>query len=208
MTSLLVAAAPNNAGCTPTGRAVEKLRRFQKQPRAIFEAYRMTPLQYASKTVGTAESNISKWAKDEDKIVENAANKITGNLMKNNRSKALFPRAEQELHKLFRAKRKRWPQGVYPLALCHHERPHQAALPRGSPGRNVHPFLALYGKVGEELESHHKAEEATRKIRASRSASPRSSASTSRCSHSCRTRHQSLVGRPGQVRGGTVELHR
>ena len=97
--------------------AVEKLRRFQKQPRAIFEAYRMTPLQYASKTVGTAESNISKWAKDEDKIVEKAANKITGNLMKNNRSKAWFPRAEQELHKLFRAKRKRGLK-VSTLWLC------------------------------------------------------------------------------------------
>ena len=87
--------------------AIEKLRRFQKQPRAIFEAYRMTPLRYASKTVGTAESNISKWAKHEDNIVEVAANKITGGLMKRNRSKPWFPRAESELHKLFRAKRKR-----------------------------------------------------------------------------------------------------
>ena len=97
--------------------AIEKLRRFQKQPRAIFEAYRMTPLQYASKTVGTAESNISKWAKDEDNIVEVAANKITGGLMKRNRSKPWFPRAESELHKLFRAKRKRGLK-VSTLWLC------------------------------------------------------------------------------------------
>ena len=97
--------------------AIEKLRRFQKQPRAIFEAYRMTPLQYASKTVGTAESNISKWAKDEDNIVEVAANKITGGLMKRNRSKPWFPRAESELYKLFRAKRKRGLK-VSTLWLC------------------------------------------------------------------------------------------
>ena len=97
--------------------AIEKLRRFYKQPRAIFEAYRMTPLQYASKTVGTAESNISKWAKDEDNIVEVAANKITGGLMKRNRSKPWFPRAESELHKLFRAKRKRGLK-VSTLWLC------------------------------------------------------------------------------------------
>ena len=64
-------------------------------------------VQYASKTVGTAESNISKWAKGEDNIVEVAANKITGGLMKRNRSKPWFPRAESKLHKLFRAKRKR-----------------------------------------------------------------------------------------------------
>ena len=43
---------------------------------------------------------------------------------------------------------------------------------------------------------------ATRRIRASRSASPRSSGSTSRCEGSCRTRHQCLVGRTGQARGG------
>ena len=77
----------------------------------------MTPLQYASKTVGTAESNISKWAKDEDNIVEVAANKITGGLMKRNRSKPWFPRAESELHKLFRAKRKRGLK-VSTLWLC------------------------------------------------------------------------------------------
>ena len=44
---------------------VEKLRRYQMQEHAIFEAYRMTPLEFTSKTVGTAESNISKWAKSE-----------------------------------------------------------------------------------------------------------------------------------------------
>ena len=87
--------------------AVEKLRRFQKQERVIFEAYRMTPLQYTSKTVGTAESNISKWAKDEALIVEKAATHVSKDLLKNFRPKPWFPLAEKELHTLFRAKRKR-----------------------------------------------------------------------------------------------------
>ena len=82
--------------------AVEKLRRFQKQERAIFEAYRMTPLQYTSKTVGTAESNISKWAKGEALIVEKAATHVSKDLLKNFRLKPRFPLAEKELHTLFR----------------------------------------------------------------------------------------------------------
>ena len=119
MTSLIVAGAKQRRAYTNRERAaaIEKIRRFQKQPRAILEAYRMTPLQYASKTVGTAESNISKWATDEDNIVEVAANKFTGGLMKRNRSKPWFPRAESELHKLFRAKRKRGLK-VSTLWLC------------------------------------------------------------------------------------------
>ena len=87
--------------------AVEKLRRFQKQERAIFEAYRMTPLQYTAKTVGTAESNISKWAKGEALIVEKAATHVSKDLLKNFRLKPWFPLAEKELHTLFWAKRKR-----------------------------------------------------------------------------------------------------
>ena len=87
--------------------AVGKLRRFQKQERAIFEAYRMNPLQYTSKTVGTAESNISRWAKGEALIVEKAATHVSKDLLKNFLLKPWFPLAEKELHTLFRAKRKR-----------------------------------------------------------------------------------------------------
>ena len=97
--------------------AVEKLRRFQKQEHAIFEAYRMTPLQYTSKTVGTAESNISKWAKGEALIVEKAATHVSKDLLKNFRLKPSFPLAEKELHTLFRAKRKRGLK-VSTLWLC------------------------------------------------------------------------------------------
>ena len=60
--------------------AVEKLRRCQMQEHAIFKAYRMTPLQFTSKTVGIAESNISKWAKGEAQIVVKAAANVTRNL--------------------------------------------------------------------------------------------------------------------------------
>ena len=97
--------------------AVEKLRRFQKQEHAIFEAYRMTPLQYTSKTIGTAESNISKWAKGEALIVEKAAPHVSEDLLKNFRLKPWFPLAEKELHTLFRAKRKRGLK-VFTLWLC------------------------------------------------------------------------------------------
>ena len=97
--------------------AVEKLRRFQKQERAIFEAYRMTLLQYTSKTVDTAESNISKWAKGEALIVEKAATHVSKDLLKNFRLKPWFPLAGKELHTLFRAKRKRGLK-VSTLWLC------------------------------------------------------------------------------------------
>ena len=97
--------------------AVEKLRRFQKQERAIFEAYRMTPLQYTSKTVGTAQSDISKWAKGEALIVKKAATHVSKDLLKNFRLKPWFPLAEKELHTLFRAKRKRGLK-VSTLWLC------------------------------------------------------------------------------------------
>ena len=59
----------------------------------------------------------------------------------------------------------------------------------------------LCRKVGEEFPSRHKAGEQLG-IRGSRSASPSSSASTSRCGDSCRAQYQCLVGRTGQVRGG------
>ena len=57
--------------------AVEKLRRYQKQEDAIFTAHGMTPHQFTAKTVGTAESNIYKWAKDEAQIIEKAAAVVT-----------------------------------------------------------------------------------------------------------------------------------
>ena len=63
--------------------AVEKLRRCQMQQHTIFNAYKMNPLQITSKTVGTAESNISKWAKGVAQIVEKAAANVTRDLMKN-----------------------------------------------------------------------------------------------------------------------------
>ena len=139
--------------------AIEKLRRFQKQPRAIFEAYRMTPLQYASKTVGTAESNISKWAKDEDNIVEVAANKITGGLMKRNRSKPWFPRAESELHKLFRAKRKRGLK-VSTLWLCVTMGGLVKQLYPDDPRAGTFtPSWRFMGKWAKKWERRHKAEE-------------------------------------------------
>ena len=97
--------------------AVEKLRRYQKQEDAIFTAHRMTPLQFTAKTVGTAESNISKWAKGEAQVIEKAAAVVTRDLMKNHRARAWFPRAERELHVLFRAKRKRGLK-VSTLWLC------------------------------------------------------------------------------------------
>ena len=125
--------------------AVEKLRRCQMQQHTIFNAYKMNPLQITSKTVGTAESNISKWAKGVAQIVEKAAANVTRDLMKNHRPRAWFSKAERELHVLFRAKSK----GVHPLDLCRHDRPYQEALPRRSSGRNVHPDLALCRKVGE-----------------------------------------------------------
>ena len=97
--------------------AVEKLRRYQKQEDAMFTAHRMTPLQFTAKTVGTTESNISKWAKGEAQIIEKAAAVVTRVLMKNHRARAPFPKAERELHVLFRAKRKRGLK-VSTLWLC------------------------------------------------------------------------------------------
>ena len=67
---------------------VEKLRRYQMQEHAIFRAYRMTPLQFTSKTVGTAKSNISTWAKGEAQSVKKAAANVTRDLMKNYRPRA------------------------------------------------------------------------------------------------------------------------
>ena len=55
----------------------------------------MTPFQFTSKTVGTAESNISKWAKDEAQTVEKAAANVTRDLMKNYRPRAWFSKAER-----------------------------------------------------------------------------------------------------------------
>ena len=97
--------------------AVEKLRRYQKQEDAIFTAHRMTPLQFTAKTVGTAEPIISKWAKGEAQIIEKAAAVITRDLIKSHRARAWFPKAERELHVLFRAKRKRGLK-VSTLWLC------------------------------------------------------------------------------------------
>ena len=87
------------------------------QEHAKFKAYRMTPLQFTSKTVGTAESNISKWTKGETQIVEKAAANVTKDLMENYRPRAWFPKAERELYVLFRAKRKRGLK-VSTLWLC------------------------------------------------------------------------------------------
>ena len=58
--------------------AVEKLRRYHMQEHAIFKAYRMTPLQVTSNTVGTVEWNISKWAKAEAQIVEKPRRTLPG----------------------------------------------------------------------------------------------------------------------------------
>lgn len=66
----------------------------------------MTPLQYTSKTVATAESNISKWSKEEARIVEAAAAVVTEQLMKKSKARAWFPKAERELYVLYLAKRK------------------------------------------------------------------------------------------------------
>ena len=77
------------------------------QEGAIFKAYRITPLQFTLKTVATAESNISKWAKGGAGIVEKAAANVTRELLKNYRPRAWFLKQERELYVLFRAKRKR-----------------------------------------------------------------------------------------------------
>ena len=185
--------------------AVEKLRRYQKQEDAIFTANRMTPLQFTAKTVGTAESNISKWAKGEAQIIEEAAAVVTQDLMKNHRARAWFPKAERELHVLFRAKREKGLK-VSTLWLCVAMtgliKKHSILGPKRP------PRVRAMSKSGLRSSALLQGGGAPRRIRASRSASPRSSDSTSRCESSCRTRHQCLVGRTEQARGESVGLHR
>ena len=110
MTNLLVVVAPESVGSTPTGRRRQLSRNYDDircKSTHIFKACRMAPRQFTSKTVGTAESNISKWVKGEAQIVEKAAANVTMDLVKNYRPRAWFPKAEREMYVLFRAKRKR-----------------------------------------------------------------------------------------------------
>ena len=80
----------------PAGRCGAGIHRVytnrEMQEGAIFRAYRMTPLQFVSTTVGTAESNISQWAKGEAQIVEKAAANVTRELLKSHRPRAWFPK--------------------------------------------------------------------------------------------------------------------
>ena len=137
--------------------AVEKLRRHQMQEHAILKAFRMTPLQFTSKTVGTAESNISKWAKVKAQIVEKAAANVTRDLMKNHQPRARFPKTERELHVLFRAKRMRGLK-VSTLWLCVTMTGLIKKLYRDDPrAKTFTPTWRYVGKWVKEF--HHRAEE-------------------------------------------------
>ena len=117
----------------------------------------MTPLQFTSKTVGTAESNISKWAKVKAQIVEKAAANVTRDLMKNHQPRARFPKTERELHVLFRAKRKRGLK-VSTLWLCVTMTGLIKKLYRDDPrAKTFTPTWRYVGKWVKEF--HHRAEE-------------------------------------------------
>ena len=66
----------------------------------------MTPLQYLAEKSGVAESNISKWAKDESHNVEKTSRLIVADLSRKPRANRWFPDAERKLYSLFQARRK------------------------------------------------------------------------------------------------------
>ena len=176
--------------------AVEKLGRNQMQEHAIFKAYRMTPLQFTSKTVGTAKSNISKWTKDEAQIVEKAAANATRDLMKNYRPRAWFPKAERELYVLFRAKRKRG-FTVSTLWLCVTMAGLIIKLYRDDP--RVETFPPTWRYVGKWAKMFRIA---------TRWRSNSKNQSVEERLPKIQSFHKSLRSRTGQVRGGAVGLHR
>lgn len=72
--------------------AVATLRRYERNSARIFAESAETPLHHACMVVGTTKSNLSKWAKDEAYMNQEAAKEVTGALMKKRRKNAWFPR--------------------------------------------------------------------------------------------------------------------
>lgn len=137
----------------------------------------MTPLQSTAKTVGTAESNISEWSEEETQIVEAAAVKVTGQLIKKSKARAWFPRAERELYNLYLATRKRGLK-VSTLRLCTIMagliEKHYPGIPEGKRSRRAGAGLRS-GRTRTTLSS---AGGTTRRTRALKSASKKLAVST------------------------------
>ena len=87
--------------------AVNQLRILEEQRAELWKSELVTPQQYLEAHLKIDHSLLSKWAKDEDKIVSTVAVKVKKELLATGHPKRWFPEAGRELYKLFMARRKR-----------------------------------------------------------------------------------------------------
>ena len=72
--------------------AVNQLRILQESEKELWDAEHLTPLQYLETTfLKIHQSLISKWAKEEDKLVKLAAPEVTKTLLVTQQPKRWFP---------------------------------------------------------------------------------------------------------------------
>ncbi|CAM9872033.1 unnamed protein product [Ectocarpus sp. 6 AP-2014] len=85
-----------------------ELRDLESRSTEVRAHFGMTPLFYLEYKSGISASNISKWQKDEDSLVQQAADKVRSSLMATcTRRRLWFPDAEKKLYKMLLARRKR-----------------------------------------------------------------------------------------------------
>ena len=87
--------------------AVNQLRILQESEKELWDAEHLTPLQYLETFLKICQSLISKWAKEEDKLVKLTALEVTKTLLATQQPKRWFPEAESKLYGLFFARGKK-----------------------------------------------------------------------------------------------------
>ena len=88
---------------------IEKLRSLEARKEDIYRTELLSPQQYLAHESKIDISLISKWASNEAEIVKEASGEVTKDLFAKQSPRRWFPEAEQQLYKLFMARRKRKP---------------------------------------------------------------------------------------------------
>lgn len=85
---------------------VGQLRALEAQEEEVYAASVLSPQQFLHTETDIGTANISKWAADEDNIVNLASEEVTATLFAKQQPRRWFPAAETELCNLLMAHRR------------------------------------------------------------------------------------------------------
>ena len=129
--------------------AVNQLRILQESEKELWDAEHLTPLQYLETFLKIHQSLISKWAKEEDKLVKLAASEVTKTLLATQQPKRWFPEAESKLYEIFLARCKKKLKASTLWLTVTYRKLLREMYPTDNRAAAVSPILQVDAKMGQ-----------------------------------------------------------